>query len=246
MPSTPVRPPLHILLRLQRDWERLARSRRAVDHAAGWRFLALERGPELTTLDDVLRRTGYGVPLSVDTDHALAELVRLATTDQLAARIVLQRLLPGISSLARRRAREGQTHQDTLDEVVASAWTVIRTYPVDRRPTYVAAGMLREIEYQSFRRATRRLATFIPRPVHAFELHAAADDEPTAAEELDSLLRDAEAAGLDPADLDLARRLGRGESTKEIAAATNVTDRTVRNKREALTYRLRAVALSPA
>ncbi|MBI5090265.1 MAG: hypothetical protein HZB15_15775, partial [Actinobacteria bacterium] len=47
-------------------------------------------------------------------------------------------------------------------------------------------------------------------------------------------------------DIDLARRLGRGESTREIAASFDVTDRTVRNKRDALTYRLRAVALASA
>lgn len=245
MPSTPVRPPRHILVRLQRDWDRLACSRSAVQHAARWRLDTLPSDRPLTSLHEVLRATGYGVALTPETDHTLAELVRVAASDQLAARVVLQRLLPGISSLARRRRRTDETHHDALDEVIASAWTVIRTYPIDRRSTYVAAGMLREIDYQSFRRASRRLATFVPQPSHTFELQAAAEDELTATEELAALLCDAEAAGLDEADLELARRLGRGESTKEIAAATDVTDRTIRNKREALTYRLRAVALAP-
>ena len=179
-------------------------------------------------------------PATDGDDHVLGSLVRLAVTDQLAARVVLQRLLPGISTMARRRTGRGRSYHSVLDEVVATAWTVIRTYPVDRRHTYVAVGLLREIDYQSFRRARRRLTTFVPRPLHTFDAQPAPVGAIGPAEELRELLEAAAAAGLDPADIELARRLGRGETTREIAQSTNVTDRTVRNKRDAVTYRLRA------
>ncbi|MBI5090264.1 MAG: hypothetical protein HZB15_15770, partial [Actinobacteria bacterium] len=178
MTTTPIRPPRHILVRLQRDWDRLARSRGAVQRAGRWNLLGLDHARTLTSLDDVLAQTGYGAMLTPANDAALADLVRLAATDQLAARVVLQRLLPGISSLARRRTHAGQSRHEVLDEVVASAWTVIRTYPIDRRSSYVAAGLLRDIDYQTFRRATRRLATFVPHPQHTFDLQAAPEPDP--------------------------------------------------------------------
>jgi len=206
----------------------------------------------LCSLDDVLSWCGYGVAVGNGTGNegndnmVLGRLVQLAVTDQLAARVVLQRLLPGISALARRRSGHGGPHSTVLDEVVASAWTVICTYPVERRPSHIAAGLLREIDYQSFRRAGRRLTTFVPRPLHSFDEQPAPISTPSSNDELSDLLAAAASAGFDPADIELARRLGRGETTRQIAEATKVTDRTVRNKRDVVTYRLRALALADA
>jgi hypothetical protein len=248
MSTTPIHP-RHLLVRLQHDWDHIKRSRGAVQHARRW-FLstapAAASGRPIESLDDVLAWAGYGwsADRRGDDNQILGQLVRLAATDQLAARVVLQRLLPGISALARRRARGDRPHREMLDEVVASAWTVIRTYPIDRKHTYVAVGLLREIEYQSFTRARRRLTTFVPRPMHAFDGRPAPDSDPAATEELHDLLELAAAAGVDPGDIELARRLGRGESTSDIARSSKVTDRTVRNHRDAMTYRLRAVALA--
>jgi hypothetical protein len=248
MSSTPVQS-RHLLVRLQHDWDHLKQSRRAIQHARRWCLVSTPIGPDrpLESLDDVLTWAGYGCSAgNGGDDHVLGTLVRLAVSDQLAARVVLQRLLPGISSMARRRTGRGHPYHLVLDEVVATAWTVIRTYPVDRRHTYVAVGMLREIDYQSFRRARRRLTTFVPRPLHTFDAQPSAVATISPADELHDLLEAAAAAGLDPADIELARRLGRGETTRQIARSTNVTDRTVRNKRDAVTYRLRAVALASA
>jgi hypothetical protein len=244
MKVTPIRTNSHLLLRLQLDWERLARSRSALSHARSW-VLATDRREPLRSLDELLVRTGYGSAVDFEAgDRALARLVELAARDQLAARVVLQRVLPGISALARHRARNGRSRQEALDEVVATAWTVIRTYPIDRRASFVAAGLIREIDYQSFKRARRRLTTFIPRPADTFDMSPAPIEARSSAEELRELLADAAAAGMDAADLELAERLARGETTKQIAEASDVTDRTIRNRRDALTYRLRAVALA--
>jgi hypothetical protein len=249
MSSTQV-PSRHLLVRLQRDWDRLKHSPRSLDHARQWRFPSAtgssDRSLEtLETLDDVLAWAGYGRSASHDDDdQVLGHLVRLAADDQLAGRVVLQRLLPGISAIARRRSGPGRPHHELLDEVVASAWAVIRTYPVDRRHTFVAVGMLREIDYQTFRRAHRKLTTFVPHAASTFDERPAPDAMLSAADELNELLVVAAAAGVEAGDIELARRLGRGESTREVARSTKVTDRTVRNRRDVVIYRLRAVALA--
>lgn len=241
--TTPVQPSRHLLVRLQQEWQQLSRCPSAVGHARAW-SLPTASSDRIESLDDLLDLAGYGPRPSVPThDDVLRELVRLAATDRLAARVVLQRLLPGLSALARRRSGPGRPQRDVIDEVVASAWTVICTYPVDRRRTWMAMGVLREVEYQSFRRAHRRLATFEPRPAHTFDARPA-HHHVSSADELHELLDDARAAGVDAADLELARRLARGDSTVEVARAMSVTDRTVRNRRNAMTHRLRAVALA--
>ena len=246
MSSTPILT-RHLLVRLQQDWDHLKVSPDAVEQARGWCLGAShEPGRSIESLDDVLRWSGYGLTAAHngDPDQTLAQLVRLAAFDQLAARVVLQRLLPGISTLARRRSTHERPLPEVLDEIVASAWTVIRTYPVQRRCSFVAAGMLREIDYQTFQRARRRLTTFVPSPMQTFEGRPAPLPTVSAVDELRQLLDEATAAGLDPDDIELARQLGRGESTSDIARARQVTDRTVRNHRRAMTYRLRAVALA--
>jgi DNA-directed RNA polymerase specialized sigma24 family protein len=235
-----------MLVRLQHDWDHLRHVRSNLHRARQW-DLPVQPGQvhPIDSLDQILRQAGYGQSDGTAAHNEfLAVLVRLSATDELAARVVLQRLLPGISSLARRRVADGRLYSELLDEVLASAWTVIRTYPVDRRHTFVAVGLLREIEYQAFRRAHRRLATFVSTPMQTLDTRPAAVSHPCAAEELRDLLEAALLAGLSADDVELARRLGRGETTRDIATATKVTDRTVRNRRDVVTYRLRTLAMA--
>jgi hypothetical protein len=246
-------PSRHLVVRLQREWDRLSRSPRSVHRARawGWRFRRID------SLDDVLVLTGYShspaeraAARLIDGDVALGELVLIARHDELAARLLLQRLLPGIAASARRHStrggRGGGPLTDALDEVIATAWTVIRTYPVERRPRFIAPNLLRDIEYRTFVQPTRRIATFIPQPTDDFDLAAAPPPAVSPTDELAELLQMAEQAGLDHGDLELARRLGSGESTAQLAAACFVTDRTIRNRRDTVTYRLRQVALACA
>ncbi|TPW12016.1 MAG: hypothetical protein FD127_2894 [Acidimicrobiaceae bacterium] len=245
-PSCPPDPSRHLVVRLQREWDRLSRSPRSVRRARtwGWQFQYIE------SLDDALALTGYSRSASerasarlVDGDEALGQLVHLARHDELAARLLLQRLLPGIAAAARKHSGGSRRVNDALDEVVAIAWTVIRTFPVERRPRFLAANLLRDIEYRAFVQPWRRMATFVPQPSHSFDLAASPPPPVSATDELAELLDLAEQSGLAHADLELARRLGAGESTAELASACCVTDRTIRNRRDTVTYRLRQVAL---
>ncbi len=59
---------------------------------------------------------------------------------------------------------------------------------------------------------------------------------------LASLFAEAVAAGVPAADLDLMRRIVDETPTEELARSLNVTARTVRNRRDRITGRLREVA----
>lgn len=247
LPPTSVALPgtgLPILQQLHREWVRLCSCRRSIERAERW---GLPVGP-VSTLDDILRAAGFGrIERGGHTDdQVLALLVSLARSDDLAGRVVLQRLLPGVVGLARRRSASPAVRGEVTDELVAAAWTVIRTYPIDRRPDYVAANLLRRVEYEVFRKPTRRRATFTPRPSHHFDELRAPEPVPDAAHEVGELLDMAARHGFAPDELQLVRRLARGDTTVAIASDLGVTDRTVRNRRAGLTARLAELAAAAA
>jgi hypothetical protein len=121
---------------LDREWSELATSpcaRRALirwanDHPA----LA-----GLRDLDEVLaaRRDNSRAPA------LLAALAALAPTDELAARTLLQALVPG---LARLSSLTGNDDPAAIDEMVSLAWERIRTYPTTRRGS-VAGNVLLDV-----------------------------------------------------------------------------------------------------
>ncbi|MDQ3642166.1 MAG: hypothetical protein M3450_12070, partial [Actinomycetota bacterium] len=71
----------------------------------------------------------------------LAALARLAVNDDLAARTLLQALMPGLVKLA---ATSCSDDPAALDELVSLAWVRIRTYPTSR-PGPVAANVLMDV-----------------------------------------------------------------------------------------------------
>jgi hypothetical protein len=233
----------HLLTRLQREWDRLAVSPAAVAAADGWRVWTAP----LHSLDDLLVLSGYGMGERdvIACDRLLRDLVMVARADRLAARVVLQRLLPGISAMSRRNSSVLTGDKlDALDEALATAWTVIRLYPLEQRPRYVVANMLREIEYQAFKRDRRRKAEFVPIDTTDLDLVPADDASRCSATELQELLDEARLAGFDGADVELAERLGAGVTAQQLASDRNVTARTIRNHRAIVVHRLRQLALA--
>lgn len=224
--------------RLQGEWERLSLSSTAIDTARSWAL-----GITIDTLDDVLGASGYGAVGrdAADDDPMLARLVTLARHDTLAARILLQRMMPGLAVIARRRSRDGGDEYQAGDDVLAAAWTVIRTYPVERRPRFIAVNLLRDADYYAFRRGFRRVDRDIPTASESFERTA---DDTVEAETMCSIadiVHLAVRAGVSDDDLNLVRRLAAGVRPEQIAAEMGVTDRTIRNYRRAMIERLRAV-----
>jgi hypothetical protein len=197
-------------------------------------------------LDELLRLAGAG-PSSDEhpesADGVLRALLHESREDDLAARIVLQRLMPGLLATVRRRAR-GSSTEGLLEELVGAAWITIRCYDPGRRPSCLAAALLCSAEHRAFRAPERRRAAD-ERVLDPSTLSSRSEPcSATACEELADLLADARLAGIDDADLDLLRRLVEVGSTVRLAAELGVTPRTIRNRRDRVTYRLRKLALA--
>ena len=222
--------------RLHREWSRLRSRPAAVRHAAGW---AIVEGP-LHDLDQVLLAVGYEVAWSGQNDLALRRLVTQAAHDVLAARVVIQRILPGLLAVARRRAPV----DGVLDELIGAAWIAVRTFNPARRPSCMAATLIADADYRAFRMGWRRGSCGEQPTGLALDELAVDDPGDTPERELAELLDLAERSGIPPADVDLIRRIAAATPTHELATSLDVTPRTVRNRRDRITDRLRDLALA--
>ncbi len=237
--------------RFHREWRTLAVRPSVLRRAATW-----DLGVPFHTLDDIVEATGWfsgrdarmaaadtevgdGHRAADRSNDVMARLLLAARADEVAARVVLQRLLPGLVSRARRWAGRSDGGADALDELVAAAWTVIRTFPVERRPRHLVANLLRGAEYHAFVRPTRRLLVheLVPTPLLD---RPAPDAVCDAGEELADLIR--AARSLTDRDHRLLALLVDGASMTEVAAKLDVCVRTVTNHRDAVVHRLRQAA----
>lgn len=86
----------------------------------------------------------------VRSQPVLKALATLAADDDIAARTLLQMMLPGLITLA---ARVGNDDEAAIDEIISLAWERIRTYPCQRNGS-VAANIILDVlkRYRSHRR----------------------------------------------------------------------------------------------
>ena len=230
----------YLLSRLQREWNLLSLRRSAVERASAWKL-----GPRsLDSLDELLVLTGLGTgPVHPDSDDNLRRLVVLARHDDLAARVVLQRMLPGLSACAKRHSNGFDTQLDALDELLTEAWTVIRSFAIERRDRYVIKNLLRDCEYRAFLRAKRKM--LVHELTDPARLDRAVEQDSSIDEPLDvvvELLGRAKAAGMSEADIRMVVTLMNTSTVKQAAIALCVTDRTIRNRRPAIIRQLQALA----
>jgi hypothetical protein len=92
-------------------------------------------------------------------DEILAALVRQARTDPFAARVVLQTLLPGLKKIAGRLLLEAGERDELWSTLLAHCWERIRSYPLERRPTRIAANTLLDALKQTARGLQRQRRT---------------------------------------------------------------------------------------
>lgn len=219
--------------RLDREWAVLAADRTAIARARSWHVTSAVRH-----LDDVLVACGYGDSRTDAQNEVLIRLTTLAHHDDLAARVVMQRILPGLIGITRRRR---MFERDAFEELVGAAWLTIRHSRPDGKE-HLAANLVRDAAYRAFTAPGRRLSSteiaVDPRTL---------DEEPAVVrigpcEELATLLADGRATGVPSTDLDLIRDLAVIGSPGRVAAMRNVTPRTVRNHRDRAAARLRRVA----
>ena len=238
---------------LNDEWERLAADPGTAARLASWPApLARYR-----TGDGLLAAVGRegGLPMAA-ADQVLAELVRVGRDDRLAARIALQRVVPGLVRIAvRRTAHRHEWRQRLFDDLVANAWLVIRCFPLERRPAKIAVNVLRDAEYHTCVRPAR-LRSALERPVAVRPesrhlppcgLDGRPEGHTDIAAEVAEVLAMGPAAGVDHRDVAMLGSvvLG-GWSADEIAARYAVTTRTVRNRRVRTTAALAALVAADA
>ena len=91
-----------------------------------------------------------------DEDAILAALVRQAGADPQAARVVLQALLPGLKALAGRLLLEPDERDEIWSALLAHCWERIRCYPIERRPSRIAANVLLDTLQKTTRELKRQ------------------------------------------------------------------------------------------
>lgn len=129
-----------VLRQLDQEWERMAESlygRRAV---RGWGASEplFDGVRSLGALVERINERGR----AEESDAIILVLLRHAEKDDLAARTVLQAMMPAIKNLTSKFSTCGAwSSEETAAVVVAAMWERIRTYPIERRPRKVAANL---------------------------------------------------------------------------------------------------------
>ncbi|MBA3289833.1 MAG: sigma-70 family RNA polymerase sigma factor [Acidimicrobiia bacterium] len=225
---------------LDREWAVLRYRAAAVAQANAWSVTDRPFGD----LDQLLRIAGHWVSRTTETNEVIGRLVVVARTDQLASRVVLQRILPGLMAIVRRRRRFCQ--DDAFEDLLGLSWLAIRSYDVESRPERVVCNLVRDAAYRAFTAPGRlRSATELATDPGALD-DIPASTELTALDELAELLVEAQHAGVPADDLELVRHLVRSGSPDVVARERNVTTRTVRNHRLRATERIRVRCLPAA
>ncbi len=252
MPFTQQMEGANLLARLDDEWAHLRTSRRALRTARGWAHTHPDHPlavivRDLGDLDDLRSATQRGADGRRCDDEILLALVEVARGDELAGRVVLQRLLPALI-LHAVRYRSFNERSDPIGQVIPAAWLAIRSYDVDRRRRHVASSLISDAVFQAFRRPLRRRSCTEQVCAPSEFVATPCDDEPaTALDEFVTVLREAQQAGVPAVDLDLLRQLVRVGSPSGVARQRNVTPRTIRNHRDrAIDHVRTALALGVA
>jgi hypothetical protein len=234
---------------LESEWTELA----PTPVPAGWRQdAALASHRTLADLVAVTERRGD----PAGSDRVLAALARRASdtqADALAARTLLQMLLPGAKALARRLQWLGDAGERAAD-VIACLYEQIRTYPYQRRPARIAANLLCDTRQRLLRAAfaSRAGAARGGQPVEV-SIESLAEQgvpleppaaDPSSGEELLALLSWAVRCGhLTGAQ---ARLIGQsriaGSSCEELGAAAGLGAHSLRRRRQRAEHALREAA----
>jgi hypothetical protein len=217
----------NVIAMLDRDWRQLssdrvaARRLRSVCRIAGG-------AASLGDVERYVRRSG-----PAEADRVLLALVaRASDGDALAARVLLQLLLPGTRNLARRWWALGDDDERSA-AAVAAVYGRIRNYPLARRPGRVAANVLMDASRDM--RSALPHTTAIPIPdlggmdegVHR---HSGSDEAGThPGVELTEVLCDAVYEGvLKAADAELiARSRIAGHRLADLAVDCGIPERTL-------------------
>lgn len=229
---------------LGREWQTLARSPALAEALRRWS----RDDPALAAFDVVGDLVAYAHSRDrhpADVDAVLAALAKKATTDDMAARTLLQLLLPGLAALARRHRWLGDA-EERDQAVVAVAYERIRTYPFDARPRRIAANVILDTAQRLLAERDRQRRE--PPPNEGEQgleaLIAEPGEAPSASEELLELLAWAHRRGHLTADAVRLIALTRvaGMTPAELVPQFGCDDYRVRRRRHRAERRLKEVA----
>jgi hypothetical protein len=224
--------------RLDREWGHLCRRPAVLDRVRSWHITARQ----FRSLDELLGLAGFKVAPSAEADEVLRRLVEIASREPLAARIVLQRLLPGLLAIVRREQQRDRS-VDAFDVLAGEAWLAIVTYRADLRRTDVAARLLNDARHRAFTTPRRRQERCREDAVPPARLDLPQLPQPCSSfEELTSVLRDARRDGLADNDLVAVRDYLTATTEAGVAAQRDVSARTLRNRRRRAIERIRRLA----
>jgi DNA-directed RNA polymerase specialized sigma24 family protein len=150
---------------LERDWRRLVRG------LLPERLRAWAQGePPLAAFAEPARLIGFlrSPAQAASKDAVLRPLVRIARDEPLAARVVLEALAPGLTRLAERVIFDERDRDELWALILEHAWQQIRSYPLERRPSKIAANLILETRRAALTEFTldrRRRRDLPPRPL---------------------------------------------------------------------------------
>ena len=151
--------------RLEREWLALSGpvSRRLPEWGAREPALARFRSP-----DELIRFLLRPGPWAAR-DAVLAALLAQARVEPLAARVVLAALLPGLKRIAEEVILDARDRDELWQLLLACAWERIRGYPLERRPSRIAANLLLDARRRALdaSRASAVCARLAPPPAAA-------------------------------------------------------------------------------
>ena len=151
-----------VLEQLDEEWNDIARSLRGRRGLRRWGHDEMLR--DFATLDDLLDHVNRRGQIE-RSDEVLLKLLQLSPNDDLAARTVLQAMMPTMKRLTSRFATCGAwSAEETAAVVVAAMWDRIRTYPVDRRPRKVSANLTLDTRQRVWRTGMKQVHGYCPRP----------------------------------------------------------------------------------
>jgi hypothetical protein len=228
---------------LEGEWRRLRGDRGAARRLADV-CAAAGGASSLADVEDYVRGAG-----PEEADAVLLALVRRAVKDDsLAARVLLQLLLPGTRNLARRWWAIGD-HEERAAAAVTAVYQRICRYPVERRPGRVAANVLMDAARELRRSVPRVVVMLSAEPAASAPARAAAAAPPTehAAVELAEVLLDAVDDGVlrrEDAVL-IARSRIAGDRVADMAEHGKIGSRTLWDRRHRAERTLAAAYTAP-
>lgn len=242
-PTAPRRVDPPLSQRLDHEWAQMCRRASLVDTVRGW-GLEEDGTPAITGLDDLLRRTGYRCAASEAANATLARLIEVAAHDVLAARIALQRILPGLLVIVRAEQRRS-IGVDAFDVLLAEAWVSIVSYPTATRESDIAARLLHDARHRAFTnpRRRRRVSETLCAPHRIAEPAHPAARSPF--EELTTVLGSVREDGLPARDIEVMAGIVNHGSSARLAAVLRIDQRSVRYRRDQAVKRVRRILREP-